>query len=129
MAMRPMRPVASSPTRVHVRPASVDLYTPVPTEMWLRMNGSPVPAQTMFALDGATASAPTDDTGWSSKIGAHVRVAGDAGDGDGSVPDGADVARSQLGRGGRVECDGLDSAERCLGDESEYQHDSGSESS
>ena len=46
----------------HVRPASVDLYTPLPADMWLRIQGSPVPAQTMFAFDGATASAPTDDT-------------------------------------------------------------------
>jgi hypothetical protein len=37
--------------------------------MWLRMDDSPVPAQTMLGLDGATASAPIDDTSLSSKIG------------------------------------------------------------
>jgi hypothetical protein len=33
------------------------------------MNGSPVPAQTMFGFDGATASAPMEETSLSSKIG------------------------------------------------------------
>ena len=69
--MREMRPVFSSPIFVHVLPASVDLKTPHPIEMCDRMNGSPVPAQTMFASLGATASDPMDDTGWSSKIGAQ----------------------------------------------------------
>ena len=41
---------------------------PSPMEMWLRMKGSPVPAHTTFGSDGATASAPTDATGWLSKI-------------------------------------------------------------
>src|ERR1035437_7401928 len=69
ITMRPMRPVASSPMCVQVRPASVDLYTPLPIDIWLRIHGSPVPAHTMFGFDVATASAPTDETGWSSKIG------------------------------------------------------------
>jgi hypothetical protein len=37
--------------------------------MWLRMNGSPVPAQTTFGSDGATIKAPIDATGCPSKIG------------------------------------------------------------
>jgi hypothetical protein len=41
---------------------------PSPIEMWLRIHASPVPAQTMFGSEGATASAPIDCTGWSSKI-------------------------------------------------------------
>ena len=41
---------------------------PFPSEMWLRMNDSPVPAQTMFGFDGARASEPTDETSWLSKI-------------------------------------------------------------
>ena len=44
---------------------------PWPSEMWLRMYASPVPAQTTFGSDGATASAPIDCTGWPSKIGAQ----------------------------------------------------------
>src|SRR5688572_16219565 len=66
--MREMRPVFSSPARVQVLPASVERNIPHPTEMLLRMNGSPVPAYTTFGSLGATASAPTDDTGWLSKI-------------------------------------------------------------
>ena len=65
---RGMRPVASSPIRVQVSPASVDLYTPCPIEMWLRIFPSPVPAQTMFGFVGETASEPIDCTGWSSNI-------------------------------------------------------------
>ncbi len=44
----------------------------MPTEMWLRIQVSPVPAHTMLGLDGATASEPMDDTGWSSKMGLQV---------------------------------------------------------
>ncbi len=44
---------------------------PLPWEMSLRMNVSPVPAQTTFASDGATASEPIDETGWLSKMGAQ----------------------------------------------------------
>ena len=36
---------------------------PSPIEMLLRMNDSPVPAQTTFGSDGATASDPIDETG------------------------------------------------------------------
>ena len=35
---------------------------PLPIEMLLRMNASPVPAQTTFGSDGATASEPIDET-------------------------------------------------------------------
>ena len=41
---------------------------PLPIEMLLRMNASPVPAQTTLGSEGATASDPIDDTAWSSKI-------------------------------------------------------------
>jgi hypothetical protein len=61
--MRAMRPVFSRPMCDHVLPASVDLYMPLPIEMWLRMNDSPVPTHTTFGSDGATAIAPMDDTG------------------------------------------------------------------
>ena len=66
--MRAMRPVFSRPDRVHVLPASVDLYMPLPIEMLLRMNASPVPAQITFESDGAMASDPIDETSCSSKI-------------------------------------------------------------
>ena len=59
---RPMRPVFSRPIRVHVLPASVDLKMPSPTEIWLRIHASPVPAHTVFGSDGATASDPIDCT-------------------------------------------------------------------
>ena len=45
---------------------------PWPSEMWLRILPSPVPAQTMFGSEGATASEPIDCTGWPSKIGAQL---------------------------------------------------------
>ena len=41
---------------------------PFPMEMLLRMKVSPVPAQTTFGSEAATARALTDDTSWSSKI-------------------------------------------------------------
>lgn len=44
---------------------------PSPTEMWLRMNVSPVPAQTTLGSVGAIASDPTEETGWASKIGSQ----------------------------------------------------------
>ena len=44
---------------------------PSPTEMWLRMNDSPVPAQMTFASVGAMARAPTEDTGWPAKVGSQ----------------------------------------------------------
>ena len=45
---------------------------PWPSEMWLRILPSPVPAQTTLGSDGATASEPIDCTGWSSKIGVQL---------------------------------------------------------
>ena len=45
---------------------------PWPTEMWLRILPSPVPAQTMFGSDAATASEPIDCTGWLSNIGCQL---------------------------------------------------------
>src|SRR3954463_13132209 len=72
MTTRPMRPVFSSPIRVQVLPASVDLKMPSPMEMWLRIQASPVPAQTTLGSDGATASDPTDETGCWSKIGSQL---------------------------------------------------------
>jgi hypothetical protein len=41
---------------------------PLPIEMLLRMNASPVPAQTVLGSLAATASAPIDWTSWSSNI-------------------------------------------------------------
>jgi len=66
-----MRPVCSRPMRAHVRPASVDLNMPSPTEMWLRMHDSPVPAHTVLGSDGAMARSPMECTGWSSKMGSQ----------------------------------------------------------
>ena len=42
---------------------------PLPIEMLLRIDPSPVPAQTRLGSDGATASDPIDDTSWLSNIG------------------------------------------------------------
>ncbi len=53
-------PPSPSPMCRQVRPASVDLYTPVPTETFERMCGSPVPAQTIDGSEGATARAPIE---------------------------------------------------------------------
>ena len=69
ITMREIRPVFSSPIFCHDLPASVDLNTPHPTEMFERMNGSPVPTHTTLGSDGATATDPIDDTFCSSKIG------------------------------------------------------------
>src|SRR5271169_219121 len=44
---------------------------PCPTEMWLRINGSPVPAHTMFGSLAATAREPIDATGSESKMGSQ----------------------------------------------------------
>ncbi len=48
---------------------------PQPMEMLPRMKGSPVPAQTTLGSDGATARAPIEETGWSSKMGRQVIAA------------------------------------------------------
>src|SRR5690348_3140246 len=71
--MRPMRPVSRSPTFRHVAPESVDRYTPSPMTSASRIaHASPVPAHTMFGLDGATARAPIAWTAAESKIGLNV---------------------------------------------------------
>ena len=67
MTVRGTRPVFSRPMSAHVLPASIDLYTPWPTEMCERIFPSPVPAQTTLGSDFATASEPIDWTGWPSK--------------------------------------------------------------
>lgn len=58
--MRAIARVRSRPARVHVAPASVERYTPVPQPLLLRSLASPVPSQTTFAFDGATATAPVE---------------------------------------------------------------------
>src|SRR5438093_998713 len=52
-------------TRFQVLPPSIDLYTPIPSEILVLqpMNASPVPAQTILGSEGATASAPIAETG------------------------------------------------------------------
>jgi hypothetical protein len=67
-----MRPVFSSPMRVHVLPASDDLKIPSPTEMWLRMHDSPVPAQIVFGSVGAIARSPIECTVCPSKMGCQL---------------------------------------------------------
>ncbi|MEO5568734.1 MAG: hypothetical protein ABIR92_09590, partial [Gemmatimonadaceae bacterium] len=47
------------------------MYIPHPIEMCERMNGSPVPTQTMFGSLGATVTEPTDETTSLSKIGSQ----------------------------------------------------------
>ena len=60
--MREMWRVRSSPRWVHVRPASVERYTPSPCEVITpRIACSPIPAYTTLGSDSATASAPTDE--------------------------------------------------------------------
>src|SRR3954463_1757884 len=70
--MRPMCWVFSRPINFHVMPPSVDLNTPPPGSIVLRVFGSPVPAQTMFVSVGAMASTPIEITDLSSKTGRHV---------------------------------------------------------
>ena len=69
MTIREIRPVASSPVWVQFSPASVERYTPLPSETLLRMWASPVPTHTTFGSAVDTAIAPTESTGWSSKTG------------------------------------------------------------
>src|SRR5205085_7480331 len=71
----PMCCVSSRPRCVHVLPASVDLYMPLPKPTESRSVDSPLPTYTTSGFDGATASAPIDATGCESKIGIHVRPA------------------------------------------------------
>ena len=49
-----------SPTLVQFSPLSVDLKIPVPTEMLLSVQLSPVPAHTFLWLEGSMATAPMD---------------------------------------------------------------------
>src|SRR5512143_3421804 len=71
--MRWMRPVSARPMLIHVVPESLDLYTPSPCRSASRMaHASPVPAQTIDGLDGATASAPIACTRMLSKTGRNV---------------------------------------------------------
>src|SRR4051812_47910012 len=73
MATRPFERVSTNPMRVHVAPASVDLYTPSPHDELCRVFASPVPAQTMFGFDFDTAIAPIDIIASTlSNTGAHV---------------------------------------------------------
>src|ERR1041384_367064 len=60
MRSREMASEFWKPTCVHVLPASVDLYTPSPGMMLPRMHDSPIPMNTMFGSDSATATAPTE---------------------------------------------------------------------
>src|SRR5271154_4546211 len=45
---------------------------PSPTETLLRIQLSPVPTQTVFVLEGSTATAPIDCTSWLSNTGENV---------------------------------------------------------
>src|SRR5437660_7266664 len=58
--------------RIQVSPPSVDLYMPSPTDVELRVQGSPVPTQTVFELEGSMVTAPMDWTGFLSKTGLNV---------------------------------------------------------
>src|SRR3990172_7131159 len=75
MRIRPMAWVSRSPMYVQVRPASVDLKTPAPGEMGLRLSSSPVPAQMIAVSDGAMASSLTACAPAASKMGGQVRPA------------------------------------------------------
>src|SRR6185312_14285992 len=74
-ATLPMCWVASSPTWVHVFPASVDLYTPLPKPVESRSVHSPLPTYTVSGAEAATATAPIDATGLASNTGSHTRPA------------------------------------------------------
>src|SRR5688572_15638702 len=56
----PICPASGSPVNCHVRPASTDLYTPRPMITLLLMAALPVPTQTTFGLESATAIAPIE---------------------------------------------------------------------
>ncbi len=57
---------------VHVRPASVDLYTPSPAYELRDVKASPVPTQTMLLFDGAMVTSPTASFACPSKTGSNV---------------------------------------------------------
>ena len=58
---------------VQVRPASVDLYMPLPKPTESRSELSPLPTYTVSGEEGATAIAPMDATGCESKTGSQSR--------------------------------------------------------
>ena len=70
--MRWMVRVFSSPMCCQLRPPSMLLYTPQPLLAELRGLPSPVPTQSTSGLDWSMATAPTEATSCSSKIGSQV---------------------------------------------------------
>src|SRR5690349_25132398 len=73
--MRPMCCDFGSMGPDHVRPASVDLYTPAPHDELRMLLASPVPTQTTSGFDGATSTAPTVPARTESKTGVQVTPA------------------------------------------------------
>ena len=57
---------------VQVLPASADFQTPSPEFELRAQKGSPVPTQTTFESDGATATSPIESLGCPSNIGSKV---------------------------------------------------------
>src|SRR6476646_2858838 len=72
MTRRAMRSDFSRPMRVQCSPPSTDRYTPSPIDALLRGLPSPVPAETTFGFEGATAIAPIYATVCPSKTGLNV---------------------------------------------------------
>ena len=70
--MRAMWRVSFRPMNFQFLPASTDLYAPsLQEEIW-RLFASPVPTQTIFVLEGATVTSPTDIIAFTpSNTGAH----------------------------------------------------------
>ena len=64
--------VSVRPRLVKVRPPSVDLYTPSPQPMLLRVHDSPVPTHTMSGLGWNTSMSPIFDVPSFWKIRSHV---------------------------------------------------------
>ena len=60
--MRAMALLSFRPTLLQVAPESVDRYTPLPQLELLRSLASPLPSQTTFGSEAATATAPTAAT-------------------------------------------------------------------
>ncbi len=58
--MLEIRPASFSPLTCQVLPPSGEKYTPRPISTSLRGLASPVPTQTSFGFDGASATAPMD---------------------------------------------------------------------
>src|SRR6185436_10571615 len=67
-----MRSDLSRPRCCQVLPPSIDLYTPLPTDIELRTLPSPVPTHTISGLAWKIATAPIAATGWSSKMGVKL---------------------------------------------------------